>query len=194
MVIAYIIFFLSILTWLLVPFRQFKSKYFIFFLILAFLDPLVMISHLLFPVDPFRIYTIFIFLNALSLLNFNWIKKNLLFIIPIFILDILLAVYFRIPDLTIVLILLHLIILIIILRVAVVDLYKKNLINMFNFILCIYEISIIMKFMIVLTDAKTGATFFFLTSAFEILIGFYFILYNGKNSPKIKLNMSVQKN
>ena len=161
---------------------------------MALLDPLMLIIHSFIEVDPFRIYAIFLMVAIFSIQRLSWIKKNLIFIIPIIIVNALFSWYIEVTYITLYLIVLNLIIFIIFLSKAIFEVYKEDIINIFYFVICVYEISVIMKYILFITDVKTGVIFFYLTSAFEILIGIYFILYNEKNSPKIKLNMSAQKN
>jgi len=45
----------------------------------------------------------------------------------------------------------------------------------------------ITRFIVVAGNLKTGIIFFYLTAAFGILIGIFFLFYNEKNSPKLRL-------
>jgi hypothetical protein len=191
MIIPYVIFSISTLTWLLVPFRQYKGEYFMFFLIIGLMDPITVILNKTLHTQPISLYIIFIFLAILTLLGLNVIRKNIALIIVLFAGSIFIAFFVNIKYMIIYLALLHLMIFIIFLSRTIFDIYKDEFINVFYFVICVYEISIIIKFMVSIIDLKTGIILFYLTSAFEILVGLYFILYNEKNSPKIKLNREV---
>ncbi len=194
MLLAKYIIFFSILIWLATPLRQYKKNYFFFFLLYALTDPILILVHLFFHIHPYQAYSIFILLAVLSLLKFTWIKKYKVYISLAFLINIILSVYANLKYLSIDLILLNFIILIIFLSKAIFDVYKEDLINVFYFVICVYQISIIMKYVIFATNVKTGIIFFYLTSAFEILIGIYFIFYNERNSPKIKFKLkSLEK-
>ena len=44
-----------------------------------------------------------------------------------------------------------------------------------------------MRFVVVAGNIKTGIIFFYLTAAFSILIGVFFLYYNVENSPKFSM-------
>jgi hypothetical protein len=55
-------------------------------------------------------------------------------------------------------------------------------INLFYVVLILYMLTIILKYITVIFDLSTGVIYFYLTSAFQILIALFFILYNIKDS------------
>ena len=59
---------------------------------------------------------------------------------------------------------------------------------MFNLILLLYEASVLFKFS-ASYFITAGYLFFYITTAFEILIAVFFSLVNEKNSPVLKLQM-----
>ncbi len=139
--------------------------------------------------QPESVYIIFIAMAILSLLGLNAIKKNIALIIVFIAASILIAFYASKRYMEVYLTLLHLMIFTIFLSKTLLDTYKDDIINVFYFVFCVYEISIIMKEIILAINIRTSIIFFYITSAFEILIGIYFILYNEKNGLKIKLNL-----
>jgi hypothetical protein len=67
-------------------------------------------------------------------------------------------------------------------------LYNKKAINFYFIVLVVYELSIILKMLTILTNIYMGVLFYHLTTNFEILICIYFIFFNIENSPQFKLN------
>ena len=184
---------LSILTWGIIPFRQFKKKFFIFFLILALMDPIIITAFLLFHVDPLRIYVPLVLLSIYSLFEVKTIKKNIFLFILIIASSLVFSFLGNNELLRICLMFLILVTFIIFFKFALIELYKEEHINIFYFVLCVYEISLLLKFMLEIINIKTGAIFFILSLLFEVFIGTYFIIYNEVTSPKIKLKLSSEK-
>jgi hypothetical protein len=73
MYLARIIIYISILIWLIPPFKQLKGGYFLYFLILGYSDPLA-IMLLRFRIDVQFVHIITAFLVTISVLYYN---KNL---------------------------------------------------------------------------------------------------------------------
>jgi hypothetical protein len=81
----------------------------------------------------------------------------------------------------------HVVIFFIILKRAVLYSFEFKKLNIFHFVLLLFEISAISRFMVVIGNLKTGDIYFYLTVAFGVLIGIFFLFYNENNSPKISL-------
>ena len=177
----------SMIVWAIIPFRQYKTEYFIFFLILAISDPIVLTIYSVVHLNPLRIYPMLILLATFSLIQFNTIKKNLFLVILITFLSTYASIEASFKILKIILLVIHIAMFFIILKKVIIEAYQNDRIKIFYFVFCIYITSLIMKYLISIVDIKTGMTYFYLTSAFEILIGIYFIIYNVKNSPSLKL-------
>lgn len=178
---------LSIIVWLFPPIRQFKGKFFFYFLILALLDPLLELIHLFIHLNPIEFYSIGNLLLIISLLSFSKLQKYMGYLILITIITTWLSFSLGIREVIMIIILEHLVILIFLLRVTLLDINDNRHINLFYIILDFYILSIIFKFFGTLIDLRFSLFYFYITSAFEILIGTFFILYNEKNSPKVKL-------
>ena len=69
------------------------------------------------------------------------------------------------------------------------SLVQSGKLNIYYVILILYILSIILKFITALFDMQTGAIYFYLTSAFQILLAVFFILFNV-NSEKVQLNIT----
>ena len=154
------------------------------------MDPIALFSVYIIHIYATRIYITMVILSVFSLFEVKTIKKNIFLFILIIILGIIISWFGTIKLLTVCLIFLHLITFIIFFKFSLIEFHKEDHINLFYLLLCIYEISLLLKFIIVITDIKTGAELFFITSSFEIFIAIYFIIYNEITSPKIKLKLS----
>lgn len=187
MIIPYIVVFLSILIWFFPPIRQYKTEYFLFFLILALADPVMqlLIKLLSFPVT--RTNLIITYLLILSLIDRNKLKKNWIIVLLFFSVLLALALNLSLEEVYRVKIVLSSIILFIILKDSLLYFNKKQTINLFYLVLIFYEITIIIKFIFVASRTHAGIVYFYTTSFFEIFIGLFFCFFNKKNSPNFKL-------
>ncbi len=182
MIIPYILLVVSVIIWTFIPFRQFRGNYFVFFLILAMLDPLMLFVVKLFHVHPFRFYSISSIFLIFSLLDFDLIKKRIPLITTIALGNTLIAIFANLQILKIDLLLQNIIIEYLILERTTLYIQGNNCINYFHLALNFYVVTLIIKDFVVLIDVKTGVYYFYITSSFEILIGLYFLFVNEKNS------------
>ena len=179
---------ISTVIWLLPPIRQYKKEYFYFFLILALMDPLQIILKLFVVIYPFRLYAIFVMFLIFSVLKIKHSKKTVLIMAAAAAVNVFLSFGMSFNVLLIYLMLEHLTILIIILKNAITLFFDKSVITLFHMVLILYMLTLVLKYLVVIIDLKTGGPYFYITSTFEILIGVFFIIYNEINSPRIKLS------
>ncbi len=191
MFLAKVIINISILFWLLPPFRQLKGGYFLYFLILGYSDPLALLLGWLFNINANYTHLVIAFLLVLSVLyyvkylNYYWFI-GLTFIVIFS----LLTGERNIRYLSI--IALHLLILISILLPAIKGFYQTQRINTYFSVLLLYELTIILKLIAFVLNYFTGVYLFYISLAFELLICVYFIFYNLDNSPLIRLPFSKE--
>ena len=187
MIIPYILLFTSILIWLFPPFRQYTTKYFLFFLILALADPIMFLSLKLLSLDVTRINLIITFFMILSLIDRNKLRKGWIFFLLALL--VLLAATIKLPikEVYEIKIILSCIILFFILKDSLLYLNKHHTINLFYLVFILYEITIIIKFIYTASRTHTGTIYFYTTGFFEIFIGIFFCFYNMKNSPEYRL-------
>ena len=185
-IIPYILLGISLIIWALIPFRQYRGSFFLFFLILALSDPIVLIYHAIVPIHPFRIYIVVFLFTIYSIMNFETVKKRLAVLIILAALDICFAVYAGIFLLRVILFFEDFVILYLILGKTLSNITRTYAINVFYFVLNFYVLTLLIKDFIVLIDVKTGIYYFYITSALEILISIYFVFYNDKNSFRYK--------
>jgi len=181
---------LNIFVWLLPPIKQFGGRYFYYFLILALSDPLNIAIRYLFHFT-FYLHLILDLFLILSLFDFRMLKN-----IPFVLLLILFSVgsnIFLTPDSAAVLMIIcDLIILTIFLKRTVLYLHDYGSINLFFFVLILYETSAISKYLILLFELPVKIIYFNLTTAFEILIALYFTFFTTDNSPKIPFHTGLK--
>lgn len=185
MSIILFIIYLNSLVWLIVPIRQFGTKYFLFFLILGLLDPIFILSFYIFKisVEP-------IFLMGTGLLTYgvfvNLSNANRLITTgTMLVVCILSAVFVRDYYLHIILFI-HLIIFFCFLTIILKEFSDKRVLKYFYILLITYEVSLLVKFYLTIYFHEIAAADFHFTSIFQILIGIAFLFNNEKNSKAIK--------
>ena len=186
MSISHFIIYSGNIIWLLIPFRQLRTSFFFFFLIYA-LSCAVFLFDTILLIHPAYIYLGVGFFLIISLYNFRKIPNYKFFLLGILTISIILPFLISVGIITIILILQHVIIFFIILKRIVVYSSEQGKLNLFHFVLLMFEISAIMRFVVVAGNIRTGIIFFYLTAAFSILIGIFFLFYNVENSPKFSM-------
>jgi len=187
MSIPYIINYLLLITWLLIPFKQAKTSFFLYFLLYAISSAFVLIDQTLQIVHLAYFYLGVGFFLIISLYNFKKIPHYIFFLTGVLIISIILPFILSIEIITVCLVIQHIAIFFIILKRTVLYINEYEKLNLFQFILLLYEITLITRFIVVIGNIKTGIIFFYLTAAFGIFIGIFFLFYNELNSPKIPL-------
>lgn len=187
MLITQIIALTSMALWLMPPFRQYRSKYFSFFLVLSMGDPFTMVLYTtgLLPAGEINFFIISFFL-FLSYDNFSSIRNKKIIelsVVSIISLIILLtgeyAVYASI--------LLNFALLIYFLKDGILHTAKYYEINFYHFVLVLYELSTILKF-ISIVSSFYNYTYFYLTTIVELLLAVFFVFYR-EDKPKLSLSL-----
>lgn len=182
-----IIIFTLAFIWLIVPVRQYKTKYFLYFLILGVLDPIYITSFYLFKVN---VETIFLLGTGLltfgAFINFN-IKYRLVLSSIITILCLASILYYKEYYLEIELII-HLAIFFNFFAILLKDFSMHRDIKYFSLLLVLYEISLLVKFYLTFSQTQLGPSYFHFTSIIQIIIGIFFLFINEKNSKSISFN------
>ena len=184
-----ILLYISIIIWLIPPVRQFRTKYFFFFLILALIDPISFIYRfLIIKTIPFGFYIFANFLLLISLLDITTIKKNdFLFIaIGLILIGIIIFANFTNNQSLIILLAFQFLILSVILKKFIVNYVFDKKINFFLLVLIFYFLTIITKFFNVLTGFADATAFFLITSIAQVIFGLYFSIVR-EDKPKIVL-------
>jgi len=180
--IAYI----NAIVWLIIPIRQFKTRFFLFFLILGLLDPTVYIWDHIFTLNiaiPYLLGTTILLYPALFELK-NKIKLGL--ILALFTMD-LIIVFYAINISIIIQMVIHFIIFISFLKVLVVFFSENRKLLLFHLMLVLYEFSLLLKFFVFYNEVGVGPAYYYVTTSFEIMIGIFFIFFNEVNGPKLSM-------
>jgi hypothetical protein len=167
---------ISTIIWILPLFKQYRTEYFYFFLVLSLSDVVVIPVSILFYITPQIIYPILGAFLVLSLLEINRIKIALLFLITG--LTIFLCWKFNIRLLHILYSLYNFAILLIILYQFMQHLLAKNVVSIFFVFLIAYEFSLVLKNIVIFTNLVEGAALFYVTTTFEIIFGIIFAFVN----------------
>ena len=186
MYLAKILAYISIIIWLLPPFRQLKGGYFLYFLILGYSDPLALIFLRFFKLDINYTHLIIAFLLTISILyytknlNSKWIISLILFLI--------LSIWKGNRDIRYLsIIIFNCLIFAQILIPSIKEFYQGHRINIYFTVLLIYELTTILKYTAFAYNYFSGVYLFYLSLVFEMFIGLFFIFFNLHNSPHIKL-------
>lgn len=190
MYLAKIIAYISILVWLLPPFKQLKGGYFLYFLISGYSDPLALLLGQVFKLDPYYTHLLIAFLLSISILfyskklNSKWIASLILLL--------MLSLWLGDKNtIFIPIIIFRFLIILQLLNSFANEFLLKQRINIYLSVLIFYEITIMLKYAAVGCNYSLGIYFYYLTSVFGMLICLFFIFYNLQNSPLIKLHSSV---
>jgi hypothetical protein len=195
MQIVFYILYLSMLVWIIPPFRQFKEGYFFYFLILAVSDPLIGVLNYAFKVHA---HTIHITAGLLLIYSVQYYKQNRSFKFNhknfFFALVTLFAVVNgNIVFIKTVLLLIHLMLFYYFLQLLLNNAKEEEEIKIYHIVLLFYEASIILKVLNLIIGTATGIVYFYITTAFGMLVAIFFIIYNLKNSPAISLKKERTK-
>jgi len=183
--LSQILFFISIVLWLIPPIKQYKTDYFLFFLILAVMDPISLLYKIIFIANiPFGFYLFANFLLFLSLMEFNSIKKNLFIIIASGILFLLIIIFanFTTNQNLIILTAIQFLILAVVLKKFIVNFALNKYISIFQLVLIFYLLTVITKFLNLLTSFADATAFFIITSIAQIIFGLYFSIIRENNA------------
>ena len=175
-----IIIYISTFFWLFPPFRQFKGRYFYYFLILALSDPFALFNYSFIGLPHYFIHSIAGLLLLYSFDSIVYVKKYLLANI-IFILSFFLFL-FLLNNLLYVILTLHLLILYRFIRLSLLNTYRNNELNIFLCTLVFYEISVVVKTIVFISGTNLGVIFFYLTLSFQILVAIFFTVFREESS------------
>jgi hypothetical protein len=190
--LAVIIVYISTIVWILPIFRQYNTRIFYFFLILGLSDPANIISVSLFTHKTGLVYCIAALLLFYSL-NLRE-HSRLKFTYTDFLLIILfVSAIFLLNDLNYLILCIHLIILVRFIQKVVIDVHQKGEANVFYLMLILYETTVIVKIVVFLFGSNVGVLFFYITLAFQILIGIFFTLFK-ENNPFLNLKLTTVNN
>lgn len=177
---------IDLIVWLIIPLRQYKTKLFLYFLILGLLDP---IQYAIGQIFQSNIMAIYLFGSVAMLYGvlFNTKVKIKIWLMIFFAVLVLITMYYSGSSLIILQIIIHSIIFISFLRILVVYYSSNRKLLLFHLVLVVYEFSLLLKFFVYMNEVGVGPIYYYVTTAFQILIGIFFLFVNELNSPKLSV-------
>lgn len=175
--------YLGVLVWIVAALRQFKGKYFFFFLFWVSADILTLIARLAFHSGTNFFYVPFSFLAYIGLLDFRYIKKYWVILVILFLVVCTISLKYNL--ITICVIIIHFIILLEFLKEFIIPFIRNNVISIFILVLIFYEITLVAKYLNYLTGFTNGYYYFIITTFFEIAFGIFFIIFKADNKRLI---------
>lgn len=185
MTVSAIILFLSLIVWLLPPFKSVNTRYFYFFFVLGVIDPIRVFAGMLFHYNSPFLTILATGLLVITLLDFR--KQQ--YIVAAFSAALAVIYYSVATPVNYIMfctILFNLGIILII-SVRIINHLKENKsLNLFLVLLLSYELITVFRKTAILLDLQKGAISFMLGGAIQILFGIAFIFINV-NTKSFKL-------
>lgn len=185
---------ISAIVWLFPPIRQFRTKYFYFFLFLAILGPISRIIRQVFESNSNIHLIIFTVFTLLSLFEISRIKSKW-HIVSLSLAFSLFLSYIKpieFIDVTIIFFIL-LIISIVLLKRTIEYTISEKAINVFQVVLIFYFLTNITKFINVIFCFTDAPAYFSLTNIIQSIIAVFFCIFTVESS-KMKIPLkSLQK-
>jgi len=174
-------------VWLIPPFRQSKTRFFLYFLILALSDPVNIGSFYIFHTGIWTGNVLTSCFSLITLLETQRIKKNIILII----IYVAIIFYFLInSNMNGMRLLTGINLFFVLLLFAndfVISLKNNASINLFYIAVLLYNMTNFTKVIFSFSHIKTGFIYFYITTFFQIFIALYFSFYNVKNSKCLAL-------
>lgn len=182
--ISKLLLFTSIIVWLLPPFKQYKGKYFFFFLILACIDPISLFFIFVIKSSlPSQILILFNYCLFFSLLELNFIKKNWIWIFLITLVLFTPTIFhFTLIQITWVLIIIQSGITLIILKNLITNFVSEEKLSLFHLVFLFYQFTAISKLSNLLIGFADATAFYILTTIVQIIFGLFFSIYREDKS------------
>ena len=173
----FIVAFVSSVFWIFPAIRNYKTNLFLYFLILAISDPIVITASFLIPMLGQRLYLLFSLLTIASLRNLFSSKTLYLRILILLLLFGVTAAFTSITAAYISIIIDHIcaVFIFLVLLLSYVSLNSK--VKGYHIILLLYEVSIILKVLFFVLNVELGLGYFYTTTIFEMLIAVFFSVY-----------------
>lgn len=168
--------------WIFPAVKQYRTELFWYFLALAASDPISFIFYYAKILGLYKGYNIFAFLTLLSLYGFYRKKTFVRIILLVSFILLILSLLSSVSTQQKTIVLLHVIIFLFFVVKSTKFIADSGKVNIFHIFLMLYETSIILKTLAVLTNSNNGVTFFYATSSFEILIAIFFSMFKENDS------------
>jgi hypothetical protein len=181
-----LLYFASIIVWILPAIRNYKGEFFDFFLILALIDPIALLYGFITKTSiPVWLTVLFAYLLIVSLLSEENIKdlKYILIIIPI--LFVVLIPFLNKKYFLGFLVIENIILFLFFLKFLIVYYVNNKRIKLFFLMLVFYELTVILKFFNIIIGFADAYGFYFVTSIAQIIFGLFFSIVREDESGVI---------
>lgn len=177
-------YYISVGFWVFIPFRQYRTRFFIPFLILALSDPVYIALYQLVRIksDDYYLVISIIFLYSI-LFDFKIMRK----IILITAFALISIPFFLIKELSteIFTLIIQSYIFIIFLKVMTIYFSQQREILVFHLTLVTYQFTLLLKFFVSITNVEVGAVYYMATSLIQIVFAIFFLILNENSKAKI---------
>lgn len=185
-----IIVFISTVFWLLPPLKQYKSRFFLFFLVLALTDPLGIVLGKTFHFIPYLLYNFSGIVAYFVLFDLKKFKKRNVLISVILIALAGLSSYSPSKYTFYFIIFINFLILVRFLKIALIFVVENSLVNIFHMVLILYQATSILKMLSVVENFSSGIYYFAITNIFQILIAIFFTIFREGDK---RLHLDLKK-
>ncbi|MCL4551143.1 MAG: hypothetical protein M1495_21545 [Bacteroidetes bacterium] len=173
----FIVAFVSSVFWIFPAIRNYKTKLFLYFLVLAVSDPVGIIVVSLFKGLSTAFYVFFALLLVASLKVFFSSQKLYLTILTIFFLMTVAVAFSPVNIRYIASMIEHIVVAFIFIGILLSYVAMTSKVKGYHIILVLYEISIILKILFIILNVELGLGYFYTTTIFQMLIAVYFSVY-----------------
>ncbi|MHB8339341.1 MAG: hypothetical protein ACYC49_02015 [Ignavibacteriaceae bacterium] len=180
--------YLLLFVWLIIPIRQIGKKHFYFFLAGISGDIATLIVRMIFHSNSNLFVILFLFLGFISLFEWNLIFKNK-FLIIILIVVLIFIEANSIHKLDIILIeIINIFIMIAFLTDFILHYTAKRIFSLPLILLVLYELTVVTKYISLITEYKNAYPYFIIASIFEAFVGLFFCIFK-EDDPRIIIQL-----
>lgn len=183
MTIPKLVIYLSILVWIFPPLKQFRGRFFYYFLILALADPIT-IALRYFHIEFSLPLYVLVSAGLLISLPRNQIKFS--YLVPVVVLPLILVCFLPSADLMILIGVIHLLILFVLFKYAINYIFINGKLQIFHLLLVAYETTMMLKFIKIIFELNTGKVDFYFITGFQVILGILFCFIR-EESPRLAL-------
>lgn len=172
---AKLLYFASIIIWLLPAIRHHKSFMFDFFLVLAFIDPIALTYGLITKTSiPLWLTALFAYLLIISITTEELLKKLKYVFITLPLIFIVLIPFLLTQYYHVIIIAENLVLLLVFLKWLITYYVANKKLKIFYVMLVFYVLTVILKIFNLLIGFADAIAFFYITSIAQIIFGLFF--------------------
>lgn len=178
-----LLYFASLIVWILPPIRQYKSYMFDFFLVLAVIDPATFLYGLITKSNlPLWLIALFIYLLFISIVTEEFLKKLKYVFIALPLLFVTSIPYMSTKYYHILFVSMDLVLLFVFLKWLITSYVESKKLNIFYLMLVFYMLTIILKFFNLIIGFADASAFFIITTIAQIAFGLFFSIFREDGS------------